>query len=49
MKVKTARKIGLLTATSISISSVIGIGIFFKNFTVLGAQAVPETDTFAFW
>lgn len=49
MKVKTARKIGLLTATSISISSVIGIGIFFKNFTVLGAQTVPETDTFAFW
>ncbi len=34
VKTKTAKKIGLITAISIFVSSLIGIGIFFKNNTV---------------
>ncbi|MBR2652519.1 hypothetical protein IKE96_04210 [bacterium] len=34
VKIKTAKKIGLVTAISVLIGSVIGIGIFFKNNTI---------------
>ena len=34
VKIKTAKKIGLITAISVLIGSIIGIGIFFKNNTI---------------
>ncbi len=48
MNVKTARKIGFFAALSICLGSVIGIGIFLKNISVIKAQMIDE-NTFSFW
>lgn len=48
MNVKTAKKIGFFAALSISLGSVVGIGIFLKNISVIKAQIIEGTDTFSF-
>lgn len=49
MNVKTAKKIGFIAALSISLGSVVGIGIFLKNISVIKNQIFAGTDTFSFW
>ncbi|WP_051616752.1 APC family permease [Mycoplasmopsis sturni] len=49
VSIKKARKLGFWTALSISVSAVIGIGIFFKNISVINSQTISGTNSFAFW
>lgn len=48
MNVKSAKKIGFFAALSISLGSVVGIGIFLKNLSVIKEQGLGP-DTFSFW
>ncbi|MDE5767282.1 MAG: APC family permease [Malacoplasma sp.] len=47
MDLAQAKKIGFFSALSISLGSVIGVGIFLKNNSVIGA--LTEGDNFSFW
>lgn len=49
MNVNTAKKIGFFSSLSISLGSVIGIGIFFKNISVIKAQLIDGTSYFSFY
>ncbi len=47
MKLSQARKIGFFTALAMSLGTIIGIGIFFKNLSILRNQSMGD-GTFAF-
>ncbi|WP_027123771.1 APC family permease [Mycoplasmoides pirum] len=49
MKVEHARKIGFFSALAMSLGTIIGIGIFFKNIPIIKAQAIENSDMFSFW
>lgn len=49
MNVNSARKIGFFAALSISLGSVVGIGIFLKNSSIIRAQMIQGTNDFSFW
>lgn len=49
VKIKTAKKIGLVTAISVLIGSVIGIGIFFKNNTIFQNNGNNATGVLISW
>lgn len=54
MEVGKAKKLGFLAALSVVVSSIVGIGIFLKNLSVIrsaanGADAAGFSGTFSFW
>ncbi|VEU70934.1 amino acid permease [Mycoplasmopsis glycophila] len=49
MKNKTKGKIGFFASLSISVSSVIGIGIFFKNISIFKNQTLEGTNNFSLY
>lgn len=49
MSIKIARKIGFFSALTMLVGSVVGIGIFFKNGSVLGAAGHSGTTAITGW
>lgn len=53
MNVQTAKKFGFFTALSMTLGSVVGIGIFLKNNSIIRSQHIGAPisfeDTFSFW
>ncbi|WP_033159918.1 APC family permease [Mycoplasmoides alvi] len=49
MKQENARKIGFFSSLAMALGTIIGIGIFLKNTSVLNAQIDANTNTFSFW
>ncbi|WP_027120012.1 APC family permease [[Mycoplasma] testudinis] len=54
MNIQSARKIGFFTALTMALGSVVGIGIFLKNVSIVdfqaqGADAAGFSGTFSFW
>lgn len=49
MNRESARKIGLFSALAMVVGIVIGIGVFFKNNSILTLQKNGESGTFSFW
>lgn len=48
MNIKNAKKIGFFAALSISLGSVVGIGIFLKNISIIKAQMIDGSNQFSF-
>lgn len=49
MKREHARKIGFFSSLAMALGTIIGIGVFLKNTSILKAQIDPITNTFSFW
>lgn len=49
MNQKKAHKIGFFASLAISVSSVIGIGIFFKNISIFKNQAIENSNDFSLY
>lgn len=53
MSIQNAKKFGFFTALSMTLGSVVGIGIFLKNFSIIRSQQMDAPagfeNTFSFW
>lgn len=53
MSIQNAKKFGFFTALSMTLGSVVGIGIFLKNMSIIKSQQagapIEFADTFSFW